>query len=249
MATISFEQATAETPVEAAAEQIAGDSKSLAIPPTQQIAERSYTDDEDVTGEFTSDDQIFPKINIVQRTGELCETFQPGEIVLNKSIVIGGPGKALCVIPLKFKKQYQESLPYDDPREARIFDTAREVIEAGGKTEYDKPGSGYFGPIGRILFLVEKPADLPEHLDAYFPYVCGGKSYVIAGFTAAKTGYTAVGMPLAQQKSAKGSIRGTVWELTDFLKKNGGNAWYNAKLTPVGTTPQEVKDWIATLPL
>lgn len=235
MATVSF-GGTAEQPTD----------KQLAEQKPQPPA--NYLADEDVSGEFDSSDLVFPRINFVQKTGDLADLFKPGLIVLNKQVEIGAPDKPLEVTALRFKKQYQEQIEYGSGEFGKVFDTKREVVEAGGQTSaYGE--SGYYGPLGTILFLIRMPEHLEAHLNALFPYVCDGVRYALAVFTASGSAYTGCGMPLASQKQATGTVRGVTWKLTPVFTKKNSNSWYKPTLTPCGTPSPALTEFISKLPL
>jgi len=249
MATVSFNDNDTEVQIAAqAAGQGAPANAPITVRPPQPVSPRSYVEDEDVTGEFGTDDMAMPRINVVQRVGDLADHFPPGTILLNKEIVLGDSANPVEVVALRIKKQYQEMVPFGSDAEARVFDTAAEVVANGGQvSNYDGPH--YFGPLATILFLVKMPKSVAPHLSAFFPYKCGEDNYAIAVFTAARSAYTGVAFKLVEQKRATGSVRGVLWKFQSVLTKRNSNTWFKPTLAPLGVPSDDFANYIATLPL
>ena len=105
-------QTTAGDPVE----ETASATPEVPNPETALIPRPSYTpatyvEGEDLEGEISGRDIKFPRLNLVQKVGELSDSAKPGSLVLAKELVLREPGQFLDVIALKAQKLYQEQLP------------------------------------------------------------------------------------------------------------------------------------------
>ncbi len=102
------------------------------------------------SGQMSASDFAFPKLKLTQGVGPLRDAgFNPGEIVLNDAIVIGGEEYAEVEITiLKYVKQFVENLAYGSDGFPRIWATIEEAEAEGMNTEW--------GPNG------EKPDVLPQ---------------------------------------------------------------------------------------
>jgi len=205
----------------------------------------------DMVGEISRNDVRLPRLNMVARTGDLAELFQPGAFVLNKEIKLcEGSGKdSLNIIAVRLRKQYQESLPFGDPEMPRIFDSAEDVRANGGTVAYGK-GAGIFAEIAHAELLIEKPAGVPEEYDGHFFFESEGKQYAHCVYTVSGTAYNSFARPLISARfnhlSGTGLVGG-LWTLTSELKKANGNAWFSPVLKTAGMTSEQFRQDVTAI--
>lgn len=203
----------------------------------------------DMDGEFTSSDFRLPRLNLVQKVGQLSDSFDSGSIILNKEIVVSDGKTPVTVIALRMKKQYQEALPYGSDDMPRVFDTAQEVRENGGTVAYGK-GAGVFGEVAHIEMLVAAPAGLDEDGMIHFAEEVEGKPFARVIYTAASTAYSGAAKPLI---TARGThlkdlgLSAGKWELTTKLNVGAKNSWYTPVLKAAGVLTPEGQQETASL--
>lgn len=138
-----------------------------------------------------------PTLNVVQGVGELCKSFDPGQLILGqKYMLCSAPNKregqaALSQPPVKaivlgFRPtRYTEkvsSKPGEPPAQGRTLDSEQQVFAIGGTTLYKEAyveGTQvrpYFQSLATALVLVQAPeaeeyALTGDELDAAFPLV------------------------------------------------------------------------------
>lgn len=191
------------------------------------------------------EDIILPRINIVQKVGDLSEIFNCGEIVLKQSLVIHTPAKAgvagdppLNLTVLGFKKtQFAEKVAGGVM--GILAHTEQEVVKHGGTLDYKewdasekaaKAGTGkalrYFQRLATALCLIEKPVKLedPDHIE--FPYECEGKFYALVLWSMKGTAYTHAAKAMFTARKI-GHLRSgyakQAWGLTSKTEKFGEN--------------------------
>lgn len=161
-------------------------------------------DDENIGFE----DIILPRLNIVQKVGDLSNIFTPGDVVLNQQLVVYNAPKPntvsepLSIVVLGFrKKQFVEKV--EGGALGAMCNSEAEVSKLGGTLDYKewqesikaaKETGGralkYFQRLATALILVEKPASIPDEDHTMFPYECEGKFYALALWSMKGTGYT-----------------------------------------------------------
>lgn len=156
------------------------------------------------------EDIILPRINIVQKVGDLSEIFTPGEIVLKQSLVIYSPSKGavagtapLSLTVLGFKKtQFTEKV--SGGAMGILAATEADVVKNGGTLDYKEweasvaenkanPASKplrLFQRLATALCIVEKPEIVPDIDHIEFPYECEGKFYNLVLWSMKGTAYT-----------------------------------------------------------
>jgi len=225
MATITFAPTGDSTPIKTAAVVVA-EPTALAVVEPQQIVS-SPRPPSGIDGEITQEDLRVPRINLVQKSGQLCDNFSPGSFLFEKSIVIAKPGSFFTVVPLRLRKYYQEKLEFGSSNEMpRRANTAQEVRELGGSTMWGH--ENYFQDMADIMLAVEAPESLDEDAMQYFGYSHGGKNYGLAIYTVGSSAYTTFARRLITD--TKGVLKGYLfngkYELNSEIKKNGSNSWY-----------------------
>lgn len=139
-----------------------------------------------------------PRINIVQKTGEMSNVFQQGEIVLNQVLPIYTPPvlkdgaivkpgtKPLNLIILGFrKKQYVEKVA--SATMGALCNTEEEVGRLNGTLSYKehetKVANGIpsklFQELATAIILIEKPEHLADADHIEFAHECEGRYYAL----------------------------------------------------------------------
>lgn len=158
-----------------------------------------FADDENIS----LDDIKLPRINIVQKVGDLSNIFNGGEIILDQELVIhaaADKGKdgdlPLLVTILAFRKlQFAEKV--DGGAQGLLVQSEAAVAAAGGTLDYKEweqsvaavkaqvPGAKVvklFQKLATALVLIECPVQLlkadADHIS--FPHECEGKYYAMA---------------------------------------------------------------------
>lgn len=176
-----------------------------AAPMAAQPEAAPFYDDADIG----FNDIILPRINIVQKVGELSNVFQGGEIVYNSSLPIYTPPiikdgavvkpgtKPLNIVILGFrKKQFVEKVI--GGAMGALCNTEEEVARLGGTLDYKEHEakvkaqipSKLFQRLATALILVEKPEQLADAEHIQFAHECEGRYYALALWSMKGTAYT-----------------------------------------------------------
>lgn len=171
-----------------------------------------------VSGEVSSSDIVRPSLNIVQAVGPLSEHFQPGQIVLNRELVIAEPEKPITLMVLAFNTYYIESLPYDSEEQARTFNTLEEVKAAGLHIEWINDQKPPAAKAGRALVALQKDGE-----NGLYPYTFDNKSYALAEWVTRSSAYTRAGKLIvtASQWNLKDGLQHGSWTLCTRREKLG----------------------------
>lgn len=181
---------------------------------------------DDVQGDIDFSDIKLPRLNLVQRTGDLPERFEFGAFVLNKECNLG---KELRFIALNIKKQYQEKTEYGSGAQGRVFNTREEVKADGGVFGFR---DGEFSELAHIHLLVQMPEGLEKNPDSasvidLFIYEIDGKLWAPVVFSVGRSSYTSFAKPLLTSRQFQlrdGLWRGG-WELTSKINKGAKGSW------------------------
>lgn len=204
-------------------------SLAIAEPKTIAVAAPSRAS-AGISGEITQEDLKVPRVNLVQKSGQLCDNFAPGTFLFEKKIVLAKHGESFTATALRFRKYYQEKVEFgtsnDMPAKAN---TAEEVRALGGSLIYGH--DRYFQEVADIMLAVKAPADLEEDHE-YFGYSDGVDNYGLAIYTIAASAYTSLGKRLLTDATflLKDGLWTGQYEIVSELRKNASNSWY----VPVG---------------
>jgi hypothetical protein len=195
--------------------------------------------DTDVQGDVNLSDLRLPRLNLVQRTGDLPDKFGFGEFVLNKTCLIPRP---LEFIALSLKKQFQEKRPYGDTERGAVYDSAEEVRAAGGSIGF---GDYQFSELAHIFMLIKKDAsiDTMEDADAVrdlFMYEIAGDLWAPVIYSVGRSAYTSLGKALltARQFTLRKGLYTGKWSLTSSVNKGAKGSW----VTPIPTFRGRLSD-------
>lgn len=180
--------------------------------------------DEDIGFE----DIMLPRLNLVYGVGDLSQIYNPGEWVLNGSLVIhvpanpvkkvaGYPPLNLTVLGFK-KRQYVEKK--DGGERGNLFNTTAEVVAAGGTLDYKESEStkkALYHTLATALILVQKPDHIPDEEHLVFAHECEGKYYSLALWGMKSTMFTHAAKKIFTAKKLghlKGGYPTFAWNLT-----------------------------------
>lgn len=237
--------AVAEPQVSAPAEAA---EESPGVPATvpQDQTPALYQDDDNIP----MSEIILPRINIVQGIGGLSETFERGEIVLNKDLVIYQPKgeddknhESLDITVVGFRPtQWTEKI--EGGVLGRLCSSPAEVYALGGTTDYNKAQAAkkakkdlpYFEPLATALILIRKPSFVDAE-DVNFTDVFGEHRYTLALWSMKGGAFThgAKVIKTARKiRHLKGGYATYSWKLDTTLKKYEGNRSSNIPVLKPG---------------
>lgn len=210
-------------------------------------------------GEWTTKDIRLPRLNLVNKSGELANSFIPGCYVISKehqinNLAEGSREKSspLNVIVATMNKQYQENIAFDD-RDTKTaqgpFNTAAEVKNAGGRISRDK-GEGCFSEIAHLELFIEQPETLAEDATALFFNTLGGKKFARVVWTVSGTAYGAVAVTVASALRghlAQTGLVGGWWQLSSSLIKGQTNSWWQPAIKTNGLTDAKLSEEVEAL--
>lgn len=253
---------------------VASSVPAVVAPATGAVTEyrqpASYGDDSESVG---VGDIILPRINIVQKVGDLSNIFVEGDIVFGKETVLyKSPKTDKATKPLRVIVAGLRSDRYAEKTiggaRGSIVETPEEVVEKGGTTDYNiaeaakKAGRPvpFYQPLAEALILIEKPEGIE---DPAFSYVADGKSYAIALWAMKGVGYTNGAKvlrtarkagwlkddfdPITGQIKLKRGYGFGVWELGTELAQYGSNFAWKPVLRRVEYSTPEVQALAAQL--
>lgn len=156
-------------------------------------------------------DVILPRINIVQNSGKLIQSFPFGSLVFDRKLVLfsppdvdpdtgnvrrtGTPPVTITVLTIH-KTRYVEKVKYQSGVRGLIVDTEEAVRAAGGTLDYNewklKEASGMkrFEYMSDTVVAIERPEAVADD-DTVFVYPINGKKYTLANWALKGTAYTA----------------------------------------------------------
>lgn len=181
------------------------------------------------------EDVILPRINIVQKVGELSNIFDGGEIILNQEVVIHTPAfihpeeptkntpgtGPLNITVIGFRpRQFAEKVI--GGKRGILLNNDVDVPKNNGTLDYGEwqasleaakvPGGPvakrYFERLATSMILIERPAHIPDESHLLFPYDCEGKYYALALWAIKGAAYTRAGKKVLFTQRKIGSCRG-----------------------------------------
>lgn len=234
-------------------------SQQLVVRAETALATQNIADPEKgLVGEWTSQDLRLPRLSLVNKSGDLSNTFTPGCWVIQKEHQISDlakdnkeKGNPIVVIGATMAKQYQENIAYEDRNSlpTRVFNTAGEVRANDGIIARRK-GQGNFSEIAHIEFFIQENDALTEDAKALFYYTFGGKKYARVIYTASSTSFSLVAVTMASALRGHLAVSGLVggfWHLGSVLVKDTKNSWWQPSLRSAGLVDAAVQEEIKAL--
>jgi hypothetical protein len=228
---------------------------AIVVKPDLAVAVPTISPVKGLLGEWTAQDTRLPRLSLVNKSGELANSFVPGTYVVNREHQINeidpeDRGRSLCltVIVASMAKQYQENIPFDDraTTQTRVFNTAKEVSDSGGRISRDS-GAGLFSEIAHLEVFLRQPGKLSEDAEALFYYTFGEDRYTRVVWTVSGTAYGAVAVTVASALRGHLSRTGLVggqWLLSSALIKGTKNSWWQPAIRTGGLVDPEVAQQI-----
>lgn len=206
------------------------------------------------SGSWSRQDVRLPRINLVHKTskGEMIEKFGIGSFALNQELKLSDGKTPIVVTALRAAKDYQQKLPFGDPKDPAVYGTPEDVVAHGGSLNYKDVKSGnFFQPRAHIQFVFPAPEGISEEEQALFPYEFEGKLYGMALFTVASSAYTSVGKELAtlcnnNKVMRKGMEFGRL-ELTSESRSKGELDWKVPVIKFTGENPENLRKFYLSL--
>lgn len=180
------------------------------------------------------EDIILPRLNVVQKVGDLSNLFDGGEIVLNQEISIhtpafihpsdptkNNPGTGpLNIAVIGFRpRQFAEKV--DGGKRGILLNREEDVPKNNGTTDWGEwkasiesaktlgqpPAKRYFERLATCMLFIERPAHIPDEDHLLFPYDCEGKYYALALWSMKGASYTAAAKKVFFTQRKIGSCR------------------------------------------
>lgn len=227
--------------IEGAAKTPAADAPET----TTQLAMPANTGMGIISGDVGQDDIVIPRINIVQGVGPLAELFQPGQIVLNKELVLSDGNTPIELTVLSARKQFTENIPFDADEKPQVFDTLEEVKAVGGTIEWINDEKPSYVPILHVHVLLKAP----EGVEGAFPLEHAGHPYALAVWTLRGVAYTRAGKNIltAAKFSLRDGIHHGKWTLSTKREKFGRNSVFVPVLRVAGRHDASFMDFVVNL--
>lgn len=200
---------------------------AIAVPETGNELSNVVSMDGQVQGEYTPRDLTIPKLNLVNKTGDLSNTFNPGSFVYNKEVVIGDGKKPANITIKRIAKFYLQDLPYGSGETPKNFVSIRDVRAAGGALATDndvEEGSDRYSEAMTCIVLVQSL----EKKHPLFPFEFNGEYYALAQWLLTKSAYKQTGRKLFtdSQLALRDGIDTASYELTSSIRTNSQGSWY-----------------------
>ncbi len=208
------------------------------------------------------EDIILPRLNIVQKVGDLSNVFPGGHFILNQTLDIHEPaaknkpdsGTGLLILTvIGFKKrQYVEKV--EGGKQGMLLNTEEDVRRNNGTLDFNewKASKGTPGALRRFerlataVCLVEKPKHIQDPDGVSFSFAFEGKQYALALWGMKGVSYTGAAKPMFTARKVghlKSGYSAQSWGLTTELKEYDGNWAYRPILSPAGKNSPEFRDF------
>jgi len=183
--------------------------------------------DGQIQGEFSRKDLTIPKLNLVNKTGELSNNFPAGSFLYNREVIIGDGKKACPITITRMAKFYLQDLPYGSGEMPKNFSTLRDVRAAGGALANDaeaEEGVDRYSEAMTCIVLVKSP----EKGHALFPFEFDKEHYALAQWLLTKSAYKQTGRKLFtdSQLALRAGVDTASYELTSSIRTNSQGSWY-----------------------
>lgn len=185
-------------------------------------------------------DILLPRVNLVQKSGKLCDEFAPGSFLFEKQVVLAKPGEEFSAIVLGTNKYFQEKVEYGSEEFGRRANSEEEVRSMGGTTTYGVADKPYFQNVADLLLAIKAPASATEEQLDMFPFEYGNERYAVAIYTVAASAYTSLAKRVFTDMlyTLKAGLHLGEYKIKSELKRNAANSWY----VPVASMPKKYND-------
>lgn len=213
---------------------------------------------------YSADDSIglkditLPRINIVQKVGDLSNTFDHGSVLLSAELVLFTCPKdpKATPTPLTFLTLGFQPIDFCEKLEGgargATYNTPAEVVAAGGTIDYNESqatGKPLFQERATALILLEKPEGID---DAHFPHEFEGKKYCTALWSMKGTAFTHGAKVLRTARkigklrnNATGGYRSAFYSFATKLTNFKNNWYYIPVLKPTVDSTEALRNWVA----
>lgn len=236
MAAITFnpKAGSTEAPVTPAAQETVT-AVAVIEPATIAVVEQAP-----IQNNISRDDIILPRVNLVQKSGKLCDNFAPGSFLFEKEVVLAKPGEEFTAVVLGTSKYFQEKVEYGSTEFGRRANSEEEVREFGGTTTYGVAEKPYFQHVADLLIAVKAPSNADEDSLSQFPFPYKNENYAIAVYTVAASAYTSLAKRIFTDSlyTLKAGLHLGEYTIKSELKRNAANSWY----VPVAGMPKKYND-------
>jgi hypothetical protein len=206
----------------------------------------------------------FPRLNIVQKVGELSNVWPHGAILLDRKTALfecsvvkpngdivtkGTPPLEVCVLGLKSKRFVER---VEGGGKGATAKSEEEVVKLGGTTSYQEWEAGkedgvrYFQPYVEALLAVRKPAHINDTEETVFTYESEGHRLSLVLFGMKGTAYTAAAKYWFTQRLI-GNLRegypSRWFSMGTELKKFVSNFAYIPVIKPLAKTTSEFREF------
>lgn len=234
MAAITFNPkggASVETPKDETPKNV---TLEVAVPQNQAL---SVQEPQHATGNISREDILLPRVNLVQKSGKLCDDFQPGSFLFEKQVVLAKPGDSFTAVVLGHSKYYQEKVEYGSDEFGRRANNEEEVRNLGGTTTWGVNDKPYFQPVADLLLAIKAPEGIDEEALGLFPFEHDGDHYAVAVYTVASSAYTSLAKRVFTDSlyTLKAGLHLGEYSIHSELKRNAANSWY----VPVAGIPKK----------
>jgi len=214
--------------------------------PTVPQNRNAFFDDQNI--EF-SDIQV-PILNIVQRVGELAEMFDPGEVVIDRSLPVPRPAK-LVVLGLSAKR-YVERVEGSEGQGGNLCHSLEEVAAAGGTIlyrEHEEKSIPWYQTLVTALCLVQRHELITDEDSGIFPfsYDVEGSWYCLVRWNLKGTLYNQGAKVFMTARAIGRCRKGYPWAWwsldTRTFKTRNGRSVISPDLRFVGETTPEFREF------
>ena len=196
-----------------------------------------------------------PRLNLVQFSGELKDTFNPGEIIFGQNLVLftpqvvnkqtgniekpAAPPVNITIIGWR-PTRFIEKVPGGSG--GQIVNSEAEVRTAGGTLDYqefklkEKSGMKRFGPLMEAFVAIRRPEHVADD-DSVFTFDVDGAKYTFALWSLKFTSYTTAFKQVLGPARSMGCLKktgypGWNYNLTTRLEKKFDNSYFVPVLIP-----------------
>ncbi len=211
-----------------------------------------YYDDENIP----ASDLKLPRLNIVQKVGELSNNFAGGTVVLDGNLTLvdapKGPAESAAfrflVIGLQDKRFVEK---VEGGLRGNSFTKEEEVVKAGGTLDYNeaKASNGakpLYQTMVTAMVIIEKPDSVNPNA---FPIEYNGKKYALALYSMKGTSYTNAAKHLYTARkfgNCKNGFRFGWWTMTSRLKA-AANSYFIPTVRQQEESTPEFRAFLGTL--